>query len=206
MSLRRRTLTNSSGFTLLELMVATITSLALGAGGFMFFRSQVRSLTDQAAGLDAIEGARAALDYMSNEIRQAGANPMGTCSGCTSALSTSSSLSSTTVTIKSDINVNGTLDSSETITYAYDSTNKAITRQANGSSATTLIKNVPSGGLSFQYFDATGTATTTTADAVAVLITVKVQAARATTVTTVTLASRVALRNTSTVLVRIGGE
>jgi prepilin-type N-terminal cleavage/methylation domain-containing protein len=183
---RRRDAMSHRGFTLIELVVAMGISLALGIGGFLFFRTQVRSLIDQSAGLDAIEGARAALDFMAYEIRQAGSS-----NGACSASTPLSSMSSTGLTI-TYCNTSASL---QTIIYAYDSGLKRITRSVNGSSATTLISNVPSGGLSFVYYDSSDASTATASNVASIKLTVQVQAARATTVTTTTLYSRVALRN-----------
>lgn len=182
-----------SGFTFVELVIAMAISLALGIGGFLFFRSQVRSLIDQSAGLDAIEGARAALDFMAYEIRQAGSNPGNNCGTCSAnGLST---ISSTGLTIGWDANSDGSIGTGESITYAYDSSLKRIARTVSGSSATTLISNVPSGGLSFAYYDSSDNTTATATSVATIKVTVQVQAAKATTVTTTTLYSRVALRN-----------
>ncbi len=153
----------------------------LGAAGFFFFRAQLRSLTDQAAGLDAVEGARAALDFMANDIRTASLKPTGSCATCGAGLSNARS---DTITVAWDANSNGTLDATESITYAYNSSAKTVTRTIDGTT-TTLISNVPSGGLSFQYLQSDGSAAamsgspaavTTPANVTTVLVTVQVQA------------------------------
>jgi len=211
-----KTLENSAGFTLIELLIAMAMSLALGIGGFAFYRSQAQSLTDQSAGLDAIEGARAALDFMSADIRMAGANPAGTWSQsgtCGAGLSEagSTSLKVTWDGANGDATY-GTINGGETTKYSYDSTSKSILRTVNGVD-TTLIKNVPSGGLSFQYYTANGPVSLTGSPAQVpssgtnncnnvtyIKINVQVQTARGTTITTVPLSSYVALRNRQGVL------
>lgn len=183
----------SAGFTLVELLVTMGISFVLGSAGFLFLRSQLRSLTDQAGGLDAIEGARAALDFMAYEIRQAG-SPTGACSAATPL----SNANSTQLTI-AYCDATGTL---QTVIYAYSSSAKAITRTVAGTPST-LISNVPSGGLSFAYYQADGGATdpalatpvATPANVKTVKVTVQVTTARATTATTVSIGSRIALRN-----------
>jgi type II secretory pathway component PulJ len=206
-SARSRTL-GAAGFTILELLVAASISLVLGAAGFFFFRTQLRSLIDQSAGLDAIEGARAALDFMANDIRLASLKPTGSCPTCDPGLSNAQS---TTITFAWDANSNGTVDASEWITYAYDSSAKAVTRTVNGTT-TTLIRNVPSGGLSFQYLQSDGSAAamsgspaavTTPANVTTVLVTVQVQAANATSPWNTTISSRVTLRNRASALARL---
>jgi prepilin-type N-terminal cleavage/methylation domain-containing protein len=206
MSMRRPTHSRSraAGFTLVELLVTMGISFVLGSAGFLFFRSQLRSLTDQSAGLDAIEGARAALDFMANEIRMAGANPAGTwpqTGACGAGLS---SAQTSRLTISWDgangSPIDGTIDANESISYRYDSASNRIWRTVNGVD-TLLILNAT--GLTFQYFkDAAAAAMSggqvTSADCNGVTniqIAVQVKTARATTVTSVNLGARVALRN-----------
>jgi Tfp pilus assembly protein PilW len=184
-------------------MIATAISFVLGSAGFFFFRTQLRSLTDQAANLDAIEGARAALDFMANDIRMAGANPSGTWApAANSCLKGLGSAQTSSLTILWDANADGSISGAETITYSYDAANQRVLRTVNGTSAV-LIKNAS--GLTFQYFKGAAAAAmsgspaqVTTADCdgvTSVQVTVQVKAARATTPTTVSVGARVALRN-----------
>lgn len=191
----------SAGFTLTELLVTTIISLMLGVAGFAFFRAQLRSFTDQAGSLDAVEGARAALDFIANDIRMAGADPTGGAhpNGLSQA-------QSSTLTIAWDgansRPVDGAIDANESITYAFDAGAKQITKTVNGVTQT-LITNATR--LTFQYFLADGVTpaamsgspavVTTPNNVVIVQMTVQVQTARATAITTVKLASHVAVRN-----------
>ena len=209
--------TSVQGFTLPELLVATLISFLLSTAGFLFFRSQLRSLTDQSAGLDAIEGARASLDYMANEIRTAGEKPTLACGGCGLTAGNGTSLS-----ISFDANGDGNATATdEQVSYAYNSGAQLIQRctGANCTPSTTLIKNAAS--LAFEYFlsnsdipvttptaaELASTACTTTAAdpcVARVRITVQVNAARATTVTTTTLKSTVTLRNKKPALDAMG--
>ena len=198
-------LASAKGFTLPALLVATLISFLLSTAGFMFFRSQLRSLTDQSAGLDAIEGARASLDFMANEIRTAGEKPTLACGGCGLTAASATSLS-----ISFDANGDGNATATnEQVSYAYNSGAQLIQRctGANCVPSTTLIKNAAS--LAFEYVLSDGTIVTAPTAAqlsqvVRVRITVQVNAAKATTVTTVTLKSGVTLRNHSAALALLG--
>src|SRR2546421_9371055 len=120
MTVVRRVTSSSAGFTLPELLVATLISFVLGVGGFSFFRSQLRSLTDQSAGLDAIEGARSALDFMASEIRTAGEKPTLACGSCGLTAATATGFS-----FSFDANGNGNAtDSSEELGYLYNAAGK----------------------------------------------------------------------------------
>jgi prepilin-type N-terminal cleavage/methylation domain-containing protein len=194
----------AAGFTLAELLVTMAISFVLGSAGFLFFRSQLRSLTDQSAGLDAIEGARAALDFMANEIRMAGANPAGSWPQTGTCGAGLSSAQTSRLTISWDgangSPIDGTIDANESITYRYDSANKRIWRTVNGVD-TLLIRDATN--LTFQYFKDSAAAAmsggqVTSADCNGVTnvqVTVQVQTARATAVTNVNLGARVTLRN-----------
>ena len=196
----------AAGFTLVELLATMAISFVLGSAGFLFFRTQLRSLTDQSSGLDAIEGARAALDFMANEIRMAGANPAGTWPHTGTCGAGLSSAQTSRLTISWDgangRPIDGAIDANESITYRFDSGTKQIWRTINGVD-TLLVRNAT--GLTFQYFkDAAAAAMSgspsqvTSADCNGVTniqITVQVETARATTVTNVNLGARVALRN-----------
>jgi prepilin-type N-terminal cleavage/methylation domain-containing protein len=186
----------NAGFTLIELLVTTIISFALGAGGVLFFRTQVRALADQSAGLDATEGARSALDFMASEIRRAGTNTgLGwalPANYCGAGLSQSSSANTLTIV----------WDGQAAITY--DLNNGQIRRTVDGEAAQTLIKNAV--GLSFQYLKQDNSAATWPGQCTSVttiLLNVQVQTPRAPSTSTVTFASRIALRNNSKVLGRL---
>jgi prepilin-type N-terminal cleavage/methylation domain-containing protein len=194
------------GFTLLELVVASAVSLLLGAAGFSFFRAQIIALTDQSAGLDAVEGSRAALDFVANDVRMAGAIPTGSCLTCGSGLANARA---DRLTVSWDANANGVLDATESITYAYDSATTSVTRTVNGV-AQTLVRNVPAGGFALQYFNFDGTAAamsggvvTTAANVTTVRVTIRVNAARATNVFSTHHGARVTLRNRAAVLKRL---
>ena len=97
-----------------------------------------------------IQQAQAALDLLTRELRRAGTHPTG-------ATFTPVTYSATQLEIRADLNGNGTTDTNndpdEHLIYAYDSTNKRITRDA-GNGAQPLVEHIRA--FTFQYLDSTG--------------------------------------------------
>lgn len=206
---------SAKGFTIVELLVATVISLVLSAAGWTFYRSQLRALIDQSARLDADEAARAAVAFMAREIRKAGLDPLADppagVAFTTPGAKGVSDARPERLLVQWDKNSSGAIETgaadpdAESVEYSYDGVNQQILRTVNGT-AQALIKNVAAGGLSFRYFDANGNVLTPTGspaelsasdrDAVAViLVSLTVQAARATQPTAVKLSARATLRN-----------
>lgn len=141
------------GFTLVELLVSMLlTSIVMGAI-YSVYRVQTHSVKAQENRMEAQEYARAVLDMMVREIRNAGYFPVGACT--TSPANTSGIVSADTQTFQFvyDANaLNGCADADENITYAFDTTNCStgfgnITR--NGSPLTDC--NVPTGTSNFSF-------------------------------------------------------
>jgi len=101
-----------------------------------------------------VQQAQAALDLLTRELRRAGTNPSG-------ATFTPVTYSTAQLEIRADVNGNGTTDTTndpdEHLIYAYDATNKRITRDA-GSGAQPLVEQIQA--FTFQYLDSAGNATT----------------------------------------------
>jgi type IV pilus assembly protein PilW len=149
----------TAAFTLIELMVALTIGMIVMASVATTFTSQTRTYSAQEQINQMEQNARGALDIMSREIKMAGYNPAsGTVTGVTS-------YTSTTLTIQADLTGNGTISTSssdnEQIAYAYDSTNKKITRQVGSGTAETLAENIDN--LTFTYYQASGTTLATSA-------------------------------------------
>jgi type II secretory pathway component PulJ len=196
-------------------------SLVVSGAGWMFYRTQLRALGDQSAGLDAGESARAAIAFMAHEIRKAGYDPLKPAQTAFPTAGTTgiSVAGSNSLQIQLDANSSGAIEANavdplaESITYAYNSTTQTLDRTVNGVTQT-LISNVPAGGLSFAYYDANGNAlslsgnpaqlSASNRDAVATIqINLQVQTVRATSVRTVNLSARAAVRNRASVLARL---
>lgn len=207
---RSRLPLGAAGFSITEFMVTMMISLAISASGWAFYRTQLRALGDQSSALDAGEGARAAMGFMAREIRRAGFDPLESALVVAGAKGVSDARSDRLL-IQWDANSSGAIDpnasdpNAESVLYTYDSTSQQILRTVSGVTET-LIKNVPAGGLAFEYFDGNGNAlvpsgspaqlTAAQRDAVAViLLELQVQAVRTTQQKTVKLSARAALRN-----------
>jgi type IV pilus assembly protein PilW len=159
-----KTLRSKSGFGLIELMVSVGIGLVFGLAGLNYYRGQTRALTTQSAMVDATDKLRAAMTFMTREIRLAGYDPKQTAmtvSGTKGIVDARSDF----LWIQFDrdesgaIQTNATDPSAESVAYAYDSANQQIVRTVAGVTQT-LIKNVPPGTFSFQYFDINGNAMT----------------------------------------------
>ena len=157
--MRRSRKHKTEAFTLIELMVAITIGMIVMASVATTFTSQTRTYSAQEQINQMEQNARGALDIMSREIKMAGYNPAaGTVTGVVS-------YTSTALTIQADLTGNGTISMSssdyEQIAYAYDSTNKKITRQVGSGTAETLADNID--GLTFTYYQASGTTLATSA-------------------------------------------
>jgi prepilin-type N-terminal cleavage/methylation domain-containing protein len=159
-----KTLRSKSGFTLTELLVSSLVGLVFGLAGLNYYRGQTKALTTQSAMVDATDKLRAAMTFMTREIRLAGYDPQQTAmtvSGKKGIVDARSDF----LWIQFDRNENGAIatdatdPSAESVAYAYDSANQQIVRNVAGVTQT-LIKNVPPGTFSFQYFDESGNALT----------------------------------------------
>ena len=158
------TLRAKNGFTLVELLVSVGVGVVFGLAGLNYYRGQTRALTTQSAMVDATDKLRAAMTFMTREIRLAGYDPNQTAmtvSGTKGILDARSDF----LWMQFDRDENGSIQtnatdpSAESVAYAYDSANQQIVRTVAGVTQT-LIKNVPPGTFSFQYFDVNGNAVT----------------------------------------------
>jgi prepilin-type N-terminal cleavage/methylation domain-containing protein len=130
-NIERMKLRNQKGFTLIELLVATGLSLVVLASVATFFRAQAKTVKGQESRMEANDYVLTVLDMMVREIRNTGYFPGTDCDatgGITSA-------STTGFTLQYDKNSDGACSGDdEVVAFAYDSTNKNITR--NGQALT----------------------------------------------------------------------
>ena len=138
------------GATLIELFITLALLGIILAAVCTSFVSQrkVAAVHSQRGAL--IQQAQAALDLLTRELRRAGTHPTG-------ATFTPVTYSATQLEIRADLNGNGTTDTNndpdEHLIYAYDSTNKRITRDA-GNGAQPLVEHIQA--FTFQYLDSAG--------------------------------------------------
>lgn len=138
-----------AGLTLVELMVTvTVIGLVLAIlTGVLSSNSRLQGRTVRRAAIQA--DSRQTLALMTNEIRQAGADPSMPPVGIVGIVSADS----VSVHIRADLSGDGviqTTEPSEDVTYAYNAGQKIITRNP-GSGAVTLMSNVTA--VRFSYFD-----------------------------------------------------
>jgi len=112
-----------NGFSLIELLFAMAIFLIILAAATSAFISQRKSYKAQEQVAEMTQGARAAMDMLSNEIRQAGYNPANISNFVGIPYSASQ------LQLLADLNGDGdTSDPNEKIIYTYDSDNLRINR------------------------------------------------------------------------------
>jgi prepilin-type N-terminal cleavage/methylation domain-containing protein len=164
----RKKFSDSSGFTLTEMMVAMAIGMIVIAAVSGTFNAQTRQNKAEEEISQMHQNVRAALDMIDRELMQAGYKaPGGSVTGVT--------YSTTQLLLQADIDGNGTIDTSnsslEYIVYAYDSANKRITRQlGSGGTPEVVADNITQ--FDFAYKDAAGAPTTTSSSIRKVTVTI----------------------------------
>lgn len=172
--MQQRLLQRTAGFTLVEMMVSMGIGMVVMAAVATTFRSQTRVYNAQEQINEMEQNARGALDVIGRELKMAGYRPTGmTLTGVT--------YSTSQLQIQADINGDGLLtpvasEPNEIIIYAFDSTNKQITRKDGSNSAQVLADNVTQ--FTVDYLDSTGTATATTPNIRQVRVSITAQTAK----------------------------
>jgi len=157
--MHRLKLKKTEGFTLTELMVSMGIGMAMLAAVTTTVMLQTKTYNAQQQINEMEQNARGVLDVITRELKMAGYKPNGgSFSGVT--------YSTTQLMIQTDLDASGGISTSTTaneqITYAYDSTNKQITRAVGTGSALVLADNITA--FTFSYLDSTGASTTTSAN------------------------------------------
>jgi type IV pilus assembly protein PilW len=150
------------GFSLVELMIAMAVGLVVLAGVYTVFILQNKTFSTQEDVVEMQQSVRAGMDIMAREISLAGYDP--TCRNIPSNYwFYGVTVNTAQLQIKANLSGGSAISTSneETIVYAYDATNKRITRNA-GSGNQPFIENVNS--FTFAYLDTSGTATAVAKD------------------------------------------
>ncbi len=142
---------HQTGFSFVELLVATTVGLVLLANIGAFSRFQLFALRDQATQLQIQTDARAFVDLFTREVRRAGMNP--TCAGGISGIVEASSRA---LHFQADLNSDGAIDGTdEDVTYRYNPDTNTAQRTANGTTDT-LLSGLDLTGSTIRYFNAAG--------------------------------------------------
>jgi len=181
------------GFTLIELLIVIAISGIVIGSLFSFIIVQRKYFILQEQITEMVQGARAAIDMMSNDILAAGYHPTG-------ATFVGIPYNTAQLEIRADLNGNGvTTDPNEDVIYSYDSTNKRIVRNTGGGNQP-FAENVQA--FTFSYLDVLGNPTTVSANIRQIRITITVRTSKPDPqyssnggYRTYTLTSRVTARN-----------
>lgn len=158
-----------NGFTLIELLIATALALVIIGALSSAFISQRKTYAVQEQVSEMIQGARAAMDMISREVKMAGYDP-------TEAGIGGIPYSATQLETRADFNGDGdTSDANEKIIYTFDTANKQIDRNTGGGNQP-FAENIAS--FSFEYYDAQGNTTTATQDIRMIRITIQARTAK----------------------------
>ena len=160
--MRDSTENRERGFTLVELLIAMTLGLIVLSSLASVFVSQRKTYDAQEQVAEMVQGARAAMDMISSELKMAGYDPTG-------ADFVGVPYSATQLQILADIDDDAgtgsgdgdTGDPHENIIYTYDSANKQIDRNTGGG-AQPFAENIQA--FTFQYYDKDLNTTTTAAD------------------------------------------
>ena len=151
------------GFTLVELLISMALALIIIGSLATTFISQRKAFDVQEQIAEMTQGARAAMDMMSREIRMAGYNPTGSMQTSDPSTATFVGIpyAANQIQIIADLNEdNSNDDPNENIIYLYDATNKQIDRNT-GSGNQPFAENIKS--FQFSFWAADGTEITSSA-------------------------------------------
>lgn len=161
------------GFTLIELLIAMALALVIIAALSSAFISQRKTYAIQEQVSEMVQGARAAMDMISRELKMAGYDPTST---LTLGTTVGVPYSTSQLRILADLNGDGdTSDAHEDIIYTEDSNDKQIDRNTGGGTQP-FSENIES--FSFVYYDEDGNTTTISSDIRQIEITIEAKTAK----------------------------
>lgn len=143
----------AAGSSLVELLISLVFLGLVMAIAYSFARASFQSVRLQEAQSEAQEVALLALDLLVREVRMAGFSAAG------ARLTAVSAASRERVEVMTDLDGDGASDGpNEVIAYGYNAEKRELVRATGGASPQPLARDVPPGGVSFAFFDASGTA------------------------------------------------
>lgn len=148
----------SAGFTVVELLVTTLLTGVVLAAMVGLTGMQVSASRDQSSQIDLQQNVRNIAEMFAREVRRAGANP--TCSTSFTAIESASGYQ---VRFKSDLNGNGSIDSTGDEDVTYQNYFGELRRIANGS-IEVLLTNAEWSSSKLRYFDKSGIELSTGSD------------------------------------------
>jgi len=160
------------GFSLVEMLIAVAVGLVVLGAMYSVFTIQNKTFGNQEEIVVMQQSVRAGMDMMAREIGMAGYDPTRVNADTDSTNNFSGvTVSSSQLQIKADLDGSGTIDltSQENIIYAYDATNKRITRYI-GAGAQVFVENVDA--FSFEFLDGGGSVTPASVDVRQIRITI----------------------------------
>jgi type IV pilus assembly protein PilW len=148
----------AAGFTLIEvLMVIAILSIAFGTI-YKSFAQLNRSYTKENVKAGVQQGARIAVEFMVQDIRQAGLDPLGTATAGLSAGLAAQLPTTNWIQFTADVNFDGDVDEGDTFeNIKYELVDNEL-RQTNGSVTAVLLDHVTD--LTFTYLNSEDLTTT----------------------------------------------
>ncbi len=128
----RRPLDNDQGFTLIEILIASIILVIVLLGIYVIYESNQSTYVRGEGRANLQQNVRVALDQITRELLMAGYDPThilantGSYSGVTLASCAMQSLGASSLRFVADVNGDGT---TEVVEFSHDATNKCIDRQ-----------------------------------------------------------------------------
>ncbi len=153
------TLSKRDGFTLIETLVAMFMLSITMAAFYSVYRMQTRSLKGQENRLEAQQTARAALDFMVRELRNARYNPSDETNGASCGDNAPGRpgvivATATTFHFSYDTGNGDCAGTGENVRYSFAGND--ITRTADGNAEVLTDGNVATNGLTLAYFNEAG--------------------------------------------------
>lgn len=148
---------NSQGFTLTEVLVTSVFALTILGTLYGFYRTQLHSLRSQEKRTEVLETARAVMDLMVREIREAG-NWSGTGGVAPPGYARIQGIpTAIQLQVQMDLNGNGDCDDThEDVTYTYNAAREVIERNSRTSPVASNVYTPPESDF-LTYYSAGGT-------------------------------------------------